>query len=154
MWGSSGRPAPSGCPRHQHHRRLAMGDAMAVALIETEVPGADYYKLLPAAPWVSAREKVRDVMIIGERIPGLQGHPCSAAIEVLDEKNMLRLVTNKKHRSWDPDGRRRSPPHRKGRTLQVHRRIHDPNPAPSGGHHRGDHEAMQAAGITTLGWST
>ncbi|PKN34425.1 MAG: KpsF/GutQ family sugar-phosphate isomerase [Deltaproteobacteria bacterium HGW-Deltaproteobacteria-19] len=102
---------------------LAMGDALAVALIgKRKFREQDFYKLHPGGTLgLRLREKVRDVMISGERIPRVfKGTPVLQAIEVLDEKNMgFVLVTNKKDRLLgiltDGDVRRHI---RKGRTLQ------------------------------------
>jgi len=102
---------------------LAMGDALAVALIgKRRFRERDFYKLHPGGNLgLRLREKVRDVMISGERIPRVfTGAPVLRAIEEMDEKNMgFVLVTDKKDQLLgiltDGDVRRHI---RKGRTLQ------------------------------------
>jgi arabinose-5-phosphate isomerase len=102
---------------------LAMGDALAVALIgKRKFRERDFYKLHPGGNLgLRPREKVRDVMIGGDRIPRVSaGTPALEAITVMDEKNMgFVLVTDRRDRLLgiltDGDVRRHV---RKGRALQ------------------------------------
>ncbi|HOI73224.1 MAG TPA: KpsF/GutQ family sugar-phosphate isomerase [Syntrophales bacterium] len=137
---------------------LAMGDALAVALIgKRKFREKDFYKLHPGGTLgLRLREKVRDIMISGERIPRVfAGTPALRAIEVMDEKNMgFVLVTDKKDRLLgiltDGDVRRHI---RKGRTLQGPiDAFMTPNPRTIGEDTTlGETiEAMQQREITTL----
>jgi arabinose-5-phosphate isomerase len=137
---------------------LAMGDALAVALIgKRKFREKDFYKLHPGGTLgLRLREKVRDVMISGDRIPSvLTGTPALRAIEVMDEKNMgFVLITDKKERLLgiltDGDVRRLI---RKGRTLQGPiDAFMTPNPRTIGEDTTlGETiEAMQQREITTL----
>ncbi len=137
---------------------LAMGDALAVALIgKRKFREKDFYKLHPGGTLgLRLREKVRDVMISGDRIPSvLKGTPALRAIDEMDEKNMgFVLVTDKKDRLLgiltDGDVRRHI---RKGRTLQGPiDEFMTPNPRTIGEDTTlGETiEAMQQREITTL----
>ncbi|MDD5170373.1 MAG: KpsF/GutQ family sugar-phosphate isomerase [Syntrophales bacterium] len=79
---------------------LAMGDALAVALIEKrDFSEKDFYKFHPGGNLGSRlRAKVRDIMIKGAQIPKvLSGTPISQAIEIMDERNKgFVLVTDDK----------------------------------------------------------
>jgi arabinose-5-phosphate isomerase len=69
---------------------LAMGDALAVALIEKKnFNEKDFYKFHPGGNLgVRLRAKVREVMIQGEQIPKvISGAAFTAAIEEIDKKN-------------------------------------------------------------------
>lgn len=137
---------------------LAMGDALAVALIgKRKFREKDFYKLHPGGTLgLRLREKVRDVMISGDRIPRvLTGTPALRAIEVMDEKNMgFVLITDRRERLLgiltDGDVRRLI---RKGRTLQGPiDEFMTPNPRTIGEDTTlGETiEAMQQREITTL----
>ncbi len=137
---------------------LAMGDALAVALIgKRKFREQDFYKLHPGGTLgLRLREKVRDVMISGERIPRVfKGTQVLRAVEEMDEKNMgFVLVTDKKDRLLgiltDGDVRRHI---RKGRTLQGPiDAFMTPNPRTIGEDTTlGETiEAMQQREITTL----
>ncbi|NPU83716.1 MAG: KpsF/GutQ family sugar-phosphate isomerase [Syntrophaceae bacterium] len=137
---------------------LAMGDALAVALIgKRKFRERDFYKLHPGGTLgLRLREKVRDVMISGERIPRVfKGTLVLRAIDEMDEKNMgFVLVTDKKDRLLgiltDGDVRRHI---RKGRTLQGPiDEFMTPNPRTIGEDTTlGETiEAMQQREITTL----
>ncbi len=137
---------------------LAMGDALAVALIgKRKFRERDFYKLHPGGTLgLRLREKVRDVMISGDRIPRVfKGTLVLRAIDEMDEKNMgFVLVTDKKDRLLgiltDGDVRRHI---RKGRTLQGPiDEFMTPNPRTIGEDTTlGETiEAMQQREITTL----
>jgi len=69
---------------------LAMGDALAVALIDKRnFNEKDFYKFHPGGNLgLRLRAKVRDIMIKGAQIPKVvSGTPVSRAIEVMDELN-------------------------------------------------------------------
>ena len=77
---------------------LAMGDALAVALIEKRsFNEKDFYKFHPGGNLgLRLRAKVRDVMIGGKEIPKVTGGtPFAEAIRIMDEKNKgFVLVTD------------------------------------------------------------
>jgi arabinose-5-phosphate isomerase len=77
---------------------LAMGDALAVALIEKRsFNERDFYKFHPGGNLgLRLRAKVRDVMIGGKEIPKVTGGtPFAEAIRIMDEKNKgFVLVTD------------------------------------------------------------
>jgi arabinose-5-phosphate isomerase len=79
---------------------LAMGDALAVALIEKKkFNEKDFYKLHPGGSLgLRLRAKVRDVMIKGAHIPKVySGTPAMGAIEEMDRQNKgFVLVTDGK----------------------------------------------------------
>jgi arabinose-5-phosphate isomerase len=79
---------------------LAMGDALAVALIEKRnFNEKDFYKLHPGGSLgLRLRAKVRDVMIKGTEIPKVySGAPVMRAIEEMDRQNKgFVLVTDRK----------------------------------------------------------
>lgn len=69
---------------------LAMGDALAIALIEKRnFNEKDFFRFHPGGNLgARLRARVRDVMIRGEEIPCVQtGTPALQAIEVMDNKN-------------------------------------------------------------------
>lgn len=80
---------------------LAMGDALAVALIEKRsFNEKDFYKFHPGGNLgLRLRAKVRDVMIRGKDIPRVAGGATFAeAIRIMDEKNKgFVLVTDAKN---------------------------------------------------------
>ncbi|SEM23987.1 arabinose-5-phosphate isomerase [Syntrophus gentianae] len=80
---------------------LAMGDALAVALIDKhKFSEKDFYKFHPGGSLGQRlRAKVRDVMISGPDIPKVYtGTPAIEAISVLDEKNKgFLLVTDRQN---------------------------------------------------------
>ncbi|OPY90279.1 MAG: Arabinose 5-phosphate isomerase KdsD [Syntrophus sp. PtaU1.Bin208] len=80
---------------------LAMGDALAVALIDKhKFSEKDFYKFHPGGSLGQRlRAKVRDVMISGPDIPKVYaGTPAIEAISVLDEKNKgFLLVTDQQN---------------------------------------------------------
>jgi arabinose-5-phosphate isomerase len=137
---------------------LAMGDALAVALIgKRKFRERDFYKFHPGGTLgLRLREKVRDVMIGVEKTPRVvTGTPVLSAIEEMDEKNMgFVLVTDRKEKLLgiltDGDVRRHI---RKGRTLQGPiDAFMTPNPRTIGEDTTlGETiEAMQQREITTL----
>ena len=79
---------------------MAMGDALAVALIEKmNFQESDFYRFHPGGNLgMRLRSKVRDVMI-REHIPQVfSGAPAAAAIEEMDEKNKgFVLVTSREN---------------------------------------------------------
>jgi arabinose-5-phosphate isomerase len=79
---------------------LAMGDALAVALIEKHnFSEKDFYKFHPGGNLgLRLLAKVRDIMIRGTQIPRvLTGTPTSKAIEAMDERNKgFVLITDEK----------------------------------------------------------
>lgn len=79
---------------------LAMGDALAVALIDKRnFNEKDFYKFHPGGNLgLRLRAKVRDIMIQGEDIPRvLSGTPITKAIEAMDERNKgFVLITDHK----------------------------------------------------------
>ncbi len=81
---------------------LAMGDALAVALIDKhKFSEKDFYKFHPGGSLGQRlRAKVRDFMISGADIPRVHaGTPAPEAISVLDEKNKgFILVTDPQNR--------------------------------------------------------
>ena len=78
-----------------------MGDALAIALIDKrKFREKDFYKFHPGGSLGERlRATVRDVMVIGDRIPLVQaGTPALKAIEVIDRMNVgFVLVTDKKN---------------------------------------------------------
>ncbi|MBM4272270.1 MAG: KpsF/GutQ family sugar-phosphate isomerase [Deltaproteobacteria bacterium] len=80
---------------------LAMGDALAVALIEKrKFDQKDFYKFHPGGNLGQRlRAKVRDVMIRGAKIPKIvSGTPIVQAIEEMDKKNKgFILITDRKN---------------------------------------------------------
>jgi arabinose-5-phosphate isomerase len=80
---------------------LAMGDALAVALIEKKnFNEKDFFKLHPGGSLgARLRSKVRDMMIKGAQIPRVcSGTPVMGAIEEMDSKNKgFVLVTDAKN---------------------------------------------------------
>ena len=70
---------------------LAMGDALAVALVKKmEFTERDFYKFHPGG-YLGQRlmARVKDVMIAGESMPAIHsGAPALAAIDEMDEKNL------------------------------------------------------------------
>jgi arabinose-5-phosphate isomerase len=80
---------------------LAMGDALAVALIEKKkFKESDFYKFHPGGHLgMRLRVEVREVMITGKSVPRVySGVPLVNAIEEIDEKNMgFVLVTDRKN---------------------------------------------------------
>jgi arabinose-5-phosphate isomerase len=81
---------------------LAMGDALAVALIDKhKFSEKDFYKFHPGGSLGQRlRAKVRDVMISGPDIPMVvTGTPSLEALSVLDERNKgFVLVTDRQNR--------------------------------------------------------
>ncbi len=79
---------------------LAMGDALAVALIDKHnFSENDFYKFHPGGTLgLRLLEKVRDIMIRGTQIPKvLSGTPVAQAIETMDELNKgFVLITDEK----------------------------------------------------------
>ncbi len=70
---------------------LAMGDALAVALIkEKNFNETDFYKFHPGGHLgLRLMAKVKDVMICGDKIPTVQFQsPATIAIDEMDEKNL------------------------------------------------------------------
>ncbi|HNV57447.1 MAG TPA: KpsF/GutQ family sugar-phosphate isomerase [Smithellaceae bacterium] len=80
---------------------LAMGDALAIALIDKrKFREKDFYKFHPGGSLgARLRATVRDAMITGDRIPRvITGTPARQAIEVIDRMNVgFVLVTDKKN---------------------------------------------------------
>jgi arabinose-5-phosphate isomerase len=80
---------------------LAMGDALAIALIDKrKFREKDFYKFHPGGSLgVRLRATVRDAMIVGDRIPRvLTGTPALQAIMEIDRMNVgFVLVTDKKN---------------------------------------------------------
>ena len=80
---------------------LAMGDALAIALIDKrKFREKDFYKFHPGGSLgVRLRATVRDAMIVGDRIPRvLTGTPARQAIMEIDRMNVgFVLVTDKKN---------------------------------------------------------
>jgi len=80
---------------------LAMGDALAVALIEKRrFNERDFYKFHPGGHLgLRLRAKVRDVMISGTEVPRVySGVPAIKAIEEIDAKNKgFVLITDRKN---------------------------------------------------------
>jgi len=101
---------------------LAMGDALAVALIERRnFTEKDFYKFHPGGTLGSRlRAKVRDIMIQGADIPRvLQGSPLHEAVREMDAKNKgFVLVTDEEGlllgifdgRRFEKGGKQWSPP--------------------------------------------
>jgi arabinose-5-phosphate isomerase len=81
---------------------LAMGDALAIALIDKrKFSEKDFYKFHPGGSLGQRlREKVRDVMISGQAIPRVfTGTAALDAIAVLDEKNKgFIMITDQENR--------------------------------------------------------
>lgn len=81
---------------------LAMGDALAVALIERRrFKEKDFYKFHPGGNLgLRLRAKVRDVMIQGDQIPRvISGAAFAVAVGEMDRKNKgFVLITNPKNR--------------------------------------------------------
>ena len=79
---------------------LAMGDAIAIALIEKRnFSEKDFHKFHPGGNLgLRLLAKVRDIMIRGPKIPRvLTGTPVSQAIEIMDEMNKgFVLITDRK----------------------------------------------------------
>mgnify|MGYP001363346701 FL=1 len=80
---------------------LAMGDALAIALIDRrKFREKDFYKFHPGGSLgARLRATVRDAMITGDRIPRIvTGTPARQAITVIDRMNVgFVLVTDKKN---------------------------------------------------------
>jgi arabinose-5-phosphate isomerase len=80
---------------------LAMGDALAVALIDKrKFREKDFYKFHPGGSLgARLRATVRDAMIVGDRIPRVLTHtPARQAIVEIDRMNVgFVLVTDKKN---------------------------------------------------------
>lgn len=81
---------------------LAMGDALAIALIDKRnFQEKDFYKFHPGGSLGSRlRDTVGDVMIVGKLIPQvISGTTARKAIEEIDRKNVgFVLITDKKNR--------------------------------------------------------
>jgi arabinose-5-phosphate isomerase len=81
---------------------LAMGDALAVALIEKrKFKESDFFRFHPGGNLgMRLRSKVRDVMITGRQIPHVfSGASSESAITEMDEKNKgFVLITDRKNR--------------------------------------------------------
>ena len=80
---------------------LAMGDALAIALIDKrKFREKDFYKFHPGGSLgARLRATVRDAMVVGDRIPVVQARtPALKAIAVIDRMNVgFVLVTDKKN---------------------------------------------------------
>jgi arabinose-5-phosphate isomerase len=81
---------------------LAMGDALAIALIDKrQFREKDFYKFHPGGSLgTRLKETVREVMIIGKQIPKvLTGTTAEKAIQEIDRKNVgFVLITDKKNK--------------------------------------------------------
>jgi CBS domain-containing protein len=128
---------------------LAMGDALAVALIDKRnFNEKDFYKFHPGGNLGSRlRARVRDIMIQGRQIPRIpSGTSISRAVQVMDERNKgFVLVTDRRDPAGDPHRRRpaEADPQRQIRRPTAHRHRHDPKSQThrrkplSGGRYRG-----------------
>src|SRR4030066_896591 len=93
---------------------LAMGDALAIALIDKrQFTEKDFYKFHPGGNLgARLKEPVREAMIVGKQIPLVfSGTSVQKAIQEIDRKNVgFVLITDKKNRLLgiltDGDGRR------------------------------------------------
>ena len=83
---------------------LAMGDALAVALIQKRnFSESDFYKFHPGGTLGQRlMSRVKDVMVQGENVPKVpSGTPAVKAISLMDETNLgFVLVTGKRTCCW------------------------------------------------------